>query len=138
MTGMDDLVAFLRARLDEDEATARAAFGFDPEWQIEAAKNPAHRSYRSVVRSAQSEVITDDIDDGPAVHIARHDPARALREVEAKRRILEIHYDYRGVCPTCFSLRNPPIQREPYPCDTARMLALPYADHPDYRAEWRP
>lgn len=24
------------------------------------------------------------------------------------------------------------------PCPTLRMLALPYADHPDYRQEWRP
>jgi hypothetical protein len=25
-----------------------------------------------------------------------------------------------------------------YPCDTLKLLALPYADHPDYRDEWRP
>jgi hypothetical protein len=24
------------------------------------------------------------------------------------------------------------------PCWTARLLALPYASHPDYREEWRP
>jgi hypothetical protein len=25
-----------------------------------------------------------------------------------------------------------------YPCLTLRLLALPYADHADYRQEWRP
>jgi hypothetical protein len=25
-----------------------------------------------------------------------------------------------------------------WPCQTLRLLALPYADHPDYRPEWKP
>jgi hypothetical protein len=24
------------------------------------------------------------------------------------------------------------------PCETVRVLALPYSDHPDYHEEWRP
>jgi hypothetical protein len=26
----------------------------------------------------------------------------------------------------------------PWPCDTVRLLAIVFADHPDYRNEWRP
>lgn len=65
-------------------------------------------------------------------------PARVLREVEAKRRIVELHapgeFEYADgdVCMLCD--RQGP---EPYPCTTLRLLALPYSDHPDYREEWR-
>lgn len=65
---------------------------------------------------------------------------RIERECEAKRRIVEEHYfmprhesrDFGfedGNCVTC---------RKQGPCTTLRLLALPYADHPDYREEWRP
>jgi hypothetical protein len=57
-----------------------------------------------------------------AAHIARHDPARVLAECEAKRRIVEMHA----------------YQEEHFTPDELRALALPYADHPDYREEWRP
>lgn len=60
---------------------------------------------------------------------------RAWAEVEAKRRILKAHAEHpdpyiAGFCRTC--------GRTDGPCDTLRLLALPYADHPDYREEWRP
>jgi hypothetical protein len=64
-----------------------------------------------------------------ATHIARWDPARVLAECEAKRRIVELVLDRpirdHGDC-KCES------------CWTLRLVALPYADHPDYRAEWKP
>ena len=158
ISGMsDDLVAFLRARVDEDEQVAReatrgpwrvanveygAAIVNGPDVMQDGGRDWATGERLQVLRPLS--VIPPDVDYGSVVeladaaHIARHDPARVLREVEAKRRTVEIHYDYRGVCPTCFSLRNQPAQREPYPCDTLMLLALPYADHPDYRDEWKP
>lgn len=76
-------------------------------------------------------------------HAARHDPARVLAELDAKRRILDLHQmDWRerperGIgeaddpyCVACFG--------EGYPCATLRLFALPYADHPDYQPEWAP
>lgn len=68
---------------------------------------------------------------------------RVLAECEAKRRIVE----WCGFITTCATHRAPVIScRE---CEAAEMasgydervlefLALPYADHPDYRPEWRP
>jgi hypothetical protein len=52
-------------------------------------------------------------------------PARIHAECEAKRRIVGLH-----PCDNCGAAFDP--------CETLRLLALPYADHPDYREEWRP
>jgi hypothetical protein len=142
---MDDLVEFLRARLDEDEADAAAA-----------SPGPWH------VNAEQDEVLAADgitVADGfalsnqqlraTACHIARHDPARVLREVEAKRQVLKLHeratlragggakyFDTTTVCRSCEpSYQFPELS---WPCTTLRLFALPYADHPEYRDDWRP
>ena len=66
--------------------------------------------------------------------------ARVLAEVEAKRRIVEdVHFDGSGDyvqpwCSTCSDDEN----LVDLPCQTLRLLALPYADHPDCDEEWRP
>ncbi|MFI7643722.1 DUF6221 family protein, partial [Nonomuraea sp. NPDC049400] len=64
-----------------------------------------------------------------------------LREVEAKRRLLDLHKLGRyGECVTC----DVGAQScgccgwGDFPCATVRVLALPYADHEDYREEWKP
>ncbi len=80
----DDIIAFIKARLDEDEAAAKAWLPFG---------NP---------------------DAAAREHIARQDPGRVLREVEAKREIIR-------VCGRVYVLR---------------CLAAVYSDHPDYRQEW--
>ena len=63
---------------------------------------------------------------------------RVLAECEAKRRIVDIHYDspvdddeYGRIhlCGAC--------SPEAWPCATLRALASVYADHEDYREEWR-
>lgn len=75
-----------------------------------------------------------------AEHIACHDPTRVLAEVDTKRRIVKVHFrrrsydwDEPGVigfeCAQCC---------DRFPCTTLRLLALPYADHPYYKPEWRP
>lgn len=84
--------------------------------------------------------VTDE--DGE--HIARHDPARVLAECEAKRRIVEWHKPmhpsdsrYLPACEGCWDeggMDGAPT----YPCRTIRWLAVPYADDPGYREEWRP
>ena len=78
------------------------------------------------VLSYVEEVRTVD-----AAHIARHDPARVLAEVDAKRRTLNLH-------PLRSDGRICNEDEDIYPCETVRLLALPYADRPGYRQEWRP
>jgi len=127
---MDDLAAFITARLDEDEALASRAAktptanGPDAEW------NPG----------LPFDVISE--------HIARHDPARVLREVAAKRAIAADHaaghapnigpHKGRPCCRSCGALDDDPYLAEPWPCDTIRALAAMWSDHGDYRAEWAP
>ena len=98
------LVEFLRARLDEDEAAAKAWLPFG---------NP---------------------DAAARVHIARLDPGRVLREVEAKRRLIADYEVYDA------SARYPDSEGGiAIGLGTAvELAALAYADHPDYDEAWRP
>jgi len=61
-----------------------------------------------------------------------------LAEVDAKRRIIDLHDDVSGGCRTCMDaeLSNDGPDAAAWPCPTLRLLALPYADHPGYREEW--
>jgi len=132
---MDDLVAFLKARLDEDEAVAQETVAdFGDHWTVDGER----------VRGSVEYV---DVLDGPGMpyaHIARHDPARVLREVEAKRRLLALHAptgpggddcvvcDYGADSCGCMGTNGG------WPCATLELLALPYSGHPDYRPAWSP
>lgn len=62
-------------------------------------------------------------------------PARVLAECEAKRQLVEglrglVDYDRDKF------IVGPGV--EAVASETCRLLALPYADHPDYREEWKP
>ncbi|WP_302832288.1 DUF6221 family protein [Streptomyces malaysiensis] len=93
-------------------------------------------TYEPEVHEARAECDTRNEE-----HIARHHPARVLAETEAMGQILALHHfepyeddPDRGFCRECQRDRA----AETYPCTTVRLLALPYADHSDYREEWRP
>lgn len=117
----DDLVRFLLARIAEDQSAAQ---------QPETA----------VYTFTGTRVAT----------LAKKRSARVLAECEAKRRIVERHtpfhvttkndglnWDYRG-CGECHTPEGVEEGQTWWPCATLRLLALPYADHPDYRDDWRP
>lgn len=117
---MDDLVQFLRDRLDEDEQTAMAA-STGP-WR---AYTGPERKWQSKGNLIHPVTTWDHMTGDPVImtatwidsqHIAWWNPERALREIEAKRRILD--------GPTNDTL--------------VKLLALPYADHADYQDTWRP
>ncbi len=142
------IVEFIRQQLDEDERVAKAAEGhslFDGTG-IYIFRN------ESVGRS-ETVVIPSHL----ATYIARWDPARVLREVEAGRRMLSLHSptDWQGYsagvpivgqqCEYCASLchsRSGLGCESPadalWPCDSVRILALPFVGLPGYREEWRP
>ena len=141
---MTDLISFLNARLDEDEAAARAALPiYGPGWRPENSKvaglGPARiwgkDSKRPVAEAARRV---------SAAHITRHDPARVLREVAAKRAILAEHGPSRrdaSRCRVCTAIAHTGMghadaRRFRAPCPTLLFLAAVYSDHPDYRAEW--
>jgi hypothetical protein len=168
---MDDLITWLRARLDEDEQWARAAsqvyaysegavppesgvhwtwvngdwhqpvvpdpvvdefLGGREGWSVNLAtverwpsRISAHSDPR-MMRRAYAGTI-EEMDPSAAGHIVRWDPARVLAEIDAKRRVVENQQ------------RHAPGQSG-YGAATfaVRCLALPYADRPGYREEWRP
>lgn len=67
-------------------------------------------------------------------------PDRIRAECEVKRQIVEKHEVWgpgRGSCDTCTDGDFVGLVDEG-PCFTLRALAAVYADHPDYRQEWRP
>ena len=124
---MSDLAAFLLARIAEDEAVATLATsapwqeneslaGGEDDWRIEDAQG------RDIAGCPDCGVRAS-FDRPDADHIARHDPARVLAECEAKRRIVE---EADGADAQWWEHRY------------LLALALPYADHPDYRDEWKP
>lgn len=136
------LTAFLNARLEEDASFARATMRQGaPPWAA----------------FGRGERIPE------MAHIERHSPARALREVEAKRAILAEHFiltnenrieayeeysvvpwgakggagDQGSGCVTCHYYGMGGVKGYGI-CRTVRILAAVYSDHPDYRQEWKP
>ena len=90
------------------------------------------------VRGPSGSPEVEDTEQGKADvdHIARHDPARVLREVEAKRAIVA---DYADACAKYRADRTEFRAGERFAALlAATRLAAVYADHPDYREEWKP
>jgi hypothetical protein len=110
---VNELAQFLLARIAEESALAEAA---DRDAQL-------------------LRPITDDLRAGPEDHRVAHmflwSPARVLAECEARRRIVEDYLAQLDSHRSGWDARTPR--------DLAvRALGLPYAAHPDYRADWRP
>jgi hypothetical protein len=159
---MDDLVQWLRAQLDEDERIARAAMdavGPVPgaaQWRYTASLTDEGGQYWSITTVTPSdtvptvELVGSGMSGGGvhketlARHIAEHDPARALREVEAKRRTLDRHTSHSmGGCRVC-EAPHWGVQvcnhcyGKAWPCPDILNFAMVYADRPGYREAWRP
>jgi hypothetical protein len=135
---MDELTAFVAARLDEEEAAAKGP----PGWRLEhwtAVRYADKESGRNWRVDAEPRCIVDAVAKEDAEHIARHDPARALREVAAGRRILARYMD-------CLARMEDPDYPQAVARDQAREyedfvlpnLAAVWDGHPDYRPEWKP
>ncbi|MFM9635994.1 DUF6221 family protein [Streptomyces turgidiscabies] len=120
------IVEFLRARYGEEQAEVEKSadvddYPLDP-WAIQREETGAYDSYAYL----------------------RITKARALAEVEAKRQILDEHPDVNGGdCGTCVNGRwgyptHGGSSPQRHPCRTLRLLAVPFAAHPDYDERWRP
>lgn len=87
-----------------------------------------------------------------AGHIARHDPARVLADIAAKRAIVRMHrpvgkadgyYVMPGAigtgagCAICDTTTHHGEVYESDACDTLKLLAAPYADRSGYNPDWR-
>lgn len=110
---MTALVDFLLARIAEDEAVARAVLNEHEMYDWDAYMSGAGWYHSSARVFAQ-----------------RNDPARVLAECKAKRQIVASFADA--------ARRHQCDVDELFFGETLHALALPHADHPDYREEWRP
>lgn len=149
------LTEFLKARLDEAEAHAQKDI-----WIVDRTTPGAwqgrygHNIARSELRADGQPIaiFTGGAHQGDAMLAARFKPAtvreraeRVLAEVDAKRRIVELHHWetdpalralYGVLCSHCSAV-SLGAYRE-WPCPTLLLLALPYAGHADYDESWRP
>lgn len=66
------------------------------------------------------------------------DPRRALAEVEAKRRIVEMHGNGGHQCTDGSEYGGGWYGENDIPCPALAVLASVYSDHADYRQEWKP
>lgn len=115
---MNDLVEFLRARLDEDERLWREqgsgqrrngkTFAMRMLVDVEGKRRiiDAHARPHECIALTGSGVLPDDYPGG-----RRGEP---------------------------WELWEPAHTEDHGPCFVLRCLALPYASHPDHRSEWRP
>ena len=141
---MRDLIDFLRARLDEAEAAARRVrqpyrLYVDEDGRL---SEPLRHTDPHGERDGEYQQWPEG-DDRMPNHIATwmlaYDPARVLADVEAKRYMVDFW---------SAAYQNPQDSERFSGPDwdqvrrnaqwTLRLLALPYATHPDYREDWRP
>lgn len=114
---MDDLIAFLSARVEEDRAS---------EWP--------HRPNCQMLKRPPTGFPFDN-------YSCNCDAAtRWLLEIEAKRAIVDAHRPG-----PAFGFGGPPpvghcraCRQAQFPCYTMRQLASVYAGHARYRMEWKP
>lgn len=139
------LTEFLAARLDDKELAARNAgaerwdfTGVNCEVRV---REPDGDLGRIIAYCRHGNPVQDDL--ALAIHIAEHDPARALREVEAKRAIVDRHSPHQPAfgdlaCDWCSEDVDdrPQIAKERWPCPDIRSLAAIWSDHPDYDPAW--
>jgi len=130
---MDELVRWLGEQLDEDERIARATHPVFLAWEYD-------HSVREVRDLGNGNELVHGIGPHYGEHIAEHDPARVLREIDAKRRMIEAfeRTSYGENTAPHEDMRNVSGAKVDSWRFALRLLALSYIDRPGYREEWRP
>lgn len=144
---MNDLIAFLRARLDEDEREANSHYLLKSDAPGHDLRQGPTHSEVSYHDGSGSETMTH------AEYWQRfHDPApdkRLLAEVDAKRRLIKQQFKYASTIDHEWGCGHDAEEIEAGECEwlnphtghelpILRLLAVPHADHPNYREDWRP
>lgn len=127
---------FLEARISEDELAATEG--------ISGQADPASGwGYKDHALTPHVGIIHEAVQ---AEHIIRWHPARVLAECAAKRAIIDEHSTQEVasldretwaqpfiVCKRCAM----GVRQIVAPCPTIKAIAAIYADHPDYKDEWK-
>lgn len=126
---MDDLIAFLRTQLDADERRILDGWDSDGKARVATMWTGGEPGYTTVASDhGDARWVANGFHIGDARHVTiLWDPKRELAEIDAKRRIIDE-----------LLIGVPDGDPDGWVRDIARLLALPYADRPGYREEWRP
>src|SRR5258706_699318 len=144
--GSMDLAKFLNDRLDEAAAAANAVI--DAEGENYEATWFEQSSGVLYVGPGSVEHPLDGLqpmgDSRLTRFIAEHDPARVLRQVDAKRKILNEHSplhwhpDSPLRCRRCTSVTiDGKMAKLEWPCAAVRAVAAVWSDHPDFDPAWK-
>lgn len=123
------IVEFLEAQIAEDEAVAKAA---------SAESGGSDWAVRDIPWEGIYHFATSDDPPGEVTavthHMDIHDPARVLREVAAKRALLEF---WRRIAEPAW-MNEPWSAKAWYEMRNGAILpfAAAYSDHPDFNEEW--
>lgn len=134
---MTTLLEFIEARLTEDERVTR---------RIESAWRCLSGTGEIVASDGtNAEVCAEAHWEGVGEHMARHDPARVLHEVAAKRRLVQQILEYesqddaeRGCSHTAEQIAAGECPVKPEQVLALRLVASVWSDHEAYRPEWSP
>lgn len=92
------------------------------------------------MRPLQGRVLAyvEDVRTGDGGHIVRHDPARVLRDVQAKRALIRRYKTASDAVESAFGQSRPAVKLcRAHFWVALRLLAEVWAEHPDFREEWR-
>lgn len=142
-----ELITFLRERLHEDEWVAQESGGLPWTGEVPGMvylDADAVTDRRTLLMGGGFVATTEHA--AHQRHITRHDPASVLRKVTAQRKLIAMWHaadedddlDQRYADSYDTGASEWPKAREDALSDALRVLASAYADHPDYRPEWRP
>lgn len=151
---MSDITVFLAARFDEEYADAIAAQEADPApWHANTTNTGSagerHGHGSGLVIAGDDTALWDCEGSNTlcmtaptARHVARWDPAHVLREVEAKRKLLEWCAKAGSSDWSAYNDgRSLPDQIQDLATNAAidmalRTMAAPHASHPDFNSKW--
>ncbi len=125
-----NIIDFINARLDEDEKAAKAAT--PSPWNLrlhEADDKIMTESGDALIDAKSYEEVVIEVSDEDLSHISRHDPARVLREVAAKREVLDVCKHVHGHVSgneTADNLAESVLMS----------LANAWSTHADFKPEW--
>ncbi len=141
---MDDLIGWLRARLDEDERRALDARSTQYDWENGWGLHPPSSGGNKWTITPHVGLIHEQVQ---AEHVAAWNPARVLAEIATKRAILDVHVheittEYAGetLIASDFGCTVCGLDKYEIPyggwCATVRALASPHSGLPGWRDEW--
>lgn len=119
--------------------------GYDGRWSRSVTLRTVEEWDSSVGPMPNKVAEAEELRTAEGAHIARHDPARVLREVAAKRRLLGLIFAYealddaeRGCSHTADQIAAGECAVKPGRIEALRTIAAVWRDHSDYDPTWSP